>query len=366
MAQPAAQPAAAANQYQNAIDRTNSAKLPEFWGLPSKDALSARAFANRVDQVRIHMNYTEELTYNQFAMALRGQAKVWLDGRIERIKLKRVANRTWTTVKPLFLNEFAENNEDQAVISQLNDLRFKHGDSIRTHFNRLTDTLMAVDDKVGRPADPANLPADDQQMLVSDARKWCEEYREHTFQKIFFLIYKTSVPLDVKQAINAKDPENLDAAYDVARLHEISCKEKLGKLSALSSTDPLPSLEDAIAKKPSDEVNAVFVRNNQNRNGSKNSQQKQNQRPKQASNGNNQRNNGNGNRTNGEPRFCTYCRMTGHTQDYCRKRIADKEPCRTASGKIYTPNTNGNRTNAIAEEDEVISSIAPQVFQSRT
>jgi len=50
-----------------------------------------------------------------------------------------------------------------------------------------------------------------------------------------------------------------------------------------------------------------------------------------------------------------YCRIMGHTQDECRKRIAANAPCYTANGKPYYP----KNVNEISTQDLTVNNVVP-------
>jgi hypothetical protein len=48
-------------------------------------------------------------------------------------------------------------------------------------------------------------------------------------------------------------------------------------------------------------------------------------------------NSGNGNNGNRNGKFCYFCKIQGHRQEECQKRIKENKPCRDAQGRYYWP-----------------------------
>jgi len=57
-------------------------KLPEFWGQKDKDSISANEFVKRVDKMMSANNWSDKVAFNNFGLALKGEANTWLDSQV--------------------------------------------------------------------------------------------------------------------------------------------------------------------------------------------------------------------------------------------------------------------------------------------
>jgi hypothetical protein len=62
-------------------------ELPNFYGDASKDMISPLAFYERVEACKFNMNWSDQITYNYFAMALQDEAQRWLIARKSSAKI---------------------------------------------------------------------------------------------------------------------------------------------------------------------------------------------------------------------------------------------------------------------------------------
>jgi hypothetical protein len=54
-------------------------KLPEFWGQKEKDSILANEFVKRVDKMMSANNWSDKVAFDNFRLALKGEANTWLD-----------------------------------------------------------------------------------------------------------------------------------------------------------------------------------------------------------------------------------------------------------------------------------------------
>jgi len=68
-------------------------KLPEFYGQPEKDTISALDFISRIAECQISNEWNDVRTFSNFRLDLRGQADKWLTSTVCHLSLT-VAQRT--------------------------------------------------------------------------------------------------------------------------------------------------------------------------------------------------------------------------------------------------------------------------------
>jgi hypothetical protein len=72
-------------------------KLPEFWGQKEKDSISGNEFVKRVDKIMSANNWSDKVAFDNFGLALKGEANTWLDSQV--ILKKIVGDREcWTII----------------------------------------------------------------------------------------------------------------------------------------------------------------------------------------------------------------------------------------------------------------------------
>jgi hypothetical protein len=57
-------------------------KLPEFGGQKEKDSISANEFVKRVDKMMSANNWSDKVAFDNFGLALKGEANTWLDSQV--------------------------------------------------------------------------------------------------------------------------------------------------------------------------------------------------------------------------------------------------------------------------------------------
>ena len=78
----------------------------------------------------------------------------------------------------------------------------------------------------------------------------------------------------------------------------------------------------------------------------------------QAGSGRGASNSGSGNNYNRNGKYCYFCKIQGHRQEECRKRMRENKPCRDAQGRYYWPkiyvmdDNDAKAVSSIDHEDE--------------
>jgi hypothetical protein len=116
--------------------KVQQTKLPEFWGQKDKDSITANEFVKRVDKMMSANNWSDEIAFDNFGLALRGSAKTWLDSQVT---LKKITGdrECWTIIRPFFKEEFATESDDKLILDGLAHMAMHPTDNIRDFFGRL-------------------------------------------------------------------------------------------------------------------------------------------------------------------------------------------------------------------------------------
>lgn len=100
-------------------------QLPHFFGDKTKDSISPRIFAARVDANKDQFTWTDAATYSNVRLALKGTALEWL---IYKEDMVADWTKTWTYLKPKFFKQFISEIEEAQAFSKIQDLKFRHGE----------------------------------------------------------------------------------------------------------------------------------------------------------------------------------------------------------------------------------------------
>jgi hypothetical protein len=335
-------------------------KLPEFWGQKEKDSISANEFVKRVDKMMSSNNWSDKVAFDNFGLALKGEANTWLDSQVI---LKQIEGdrECWSIIRPFFKEEFVTESDDKLILDGLAHMSMRSTKNVRSFFRRLnkvnTVIMEAYQSYTLTPADPPLDAAGN----ISNAD--FQTYKQALIKNVsqFYLLnqFRAALLPDLCRVINLQPIQtlDLDTAVRLATI-ELRSKEEAKSGPKINPVQQPEEEEDAVEAVAQPCQKKFFPQGQQNRN----QQQHQNTRPQQQSNsyGNNQqqwRSNNPGNNSNRNNKTCSFCRRMGHRQEEYRKRMNANQPCIDANGKTFWPKI--NTTDAGAP----IQSLQDQDFQ---
>jgi hypothetical protein len=108
-------------------------KLLEFWGQKDKDSISANEFVKRVDKMKSANNWTEKVAFDNFSLALKGEANVWLDSQI----ILEGDREQWSIIRPYFKEEFATESDDKLILDGLAHMAMRPTENVRSFLDGL-------------------------------------------------------------------------------------------------------------------------------------------------------------------------------------------------------------------------------------
>jgi len=111
-------------------------KLPEFLGKKAKYTVTAIEFITRIDECQVSNSWSNITTFANFQLCLHGEAEEWLTCTVRYLELI-AAQKTWTSIRPLFKKEFATISDDKLIVDGLANLSHKQGKHPRKFFARL-------------------------------------------------------------------------------------------------------------------------------------------------------------------------------------------------------------------------------------
>ncbi len=113
--------------------KSNKPSCRNFFGQREKDSITANAFIQRVDNMMAANNWTDHITFRNFALVLRGLADIWLKSQ-ETLEDITGDRRAWTIVWPFFKAEFAIESDDKRILDGLAHLAMRQTENVRDYF----------------------------------------------------------------------------------------------------------------------------------------------------------------------------------------------------------------------------------------
>ena len=333
--------AAQAQQAQNVVVQPGPAgqlnlkieqsKLPIFYGIRTKDTITAAHMIERVEALQATNAWSNEDTYHHFSLALQGSAQEWL--RTQQ-HLQENPAKTWTFIMPLFRSNFAAQEDDSALLDQLRTIAMKGQENITDYGNRVSRLIELLTDKFDTPARPAAAAANAYTDAEVDAIRLSD--KKAMFRYMALQIFRAGLPKDLRAVVSQQKPTTFGRAFEIAR-------DQIQIVDPHKTVAPIEEDQadiDAVQFRPQGQRNNWNRKPNFNNNPNNNyNRAPSNQQPRQPSN-NSTNYRGPGNNSNNNSRIiCVYCKKPNHHQDQCRKRIVDKQPCVSNSGKTYWPRT---------------------------
>ncbi len=113
--------------------KVQQTKLPEFWGQKEKDSISANEFVKRVDKMMSANNWTDKVAFDNFGLALKGEANLWLDSQVLLKKIVGDRER-WSIICPFFKEEFATESDNKLNLDGLAHMAMRPTENVRSFF----------------------------------------------------------------------------------------------------------------------------------------------------------------------------------------------------------------------------------------
>jgi hypothetical protein len=334
--------------------KTEVIKLPDFYGDPSKDTITALEFMARIDECQITNEWNDITTFSYFRLALRGQADKWLSSVVRHLQLTP-AQKTWTRIRPSFKTEFAAFLGDKLIIDGLAKLSHRPGENPRMFFSRLEEHIFVLKENYASYRVKPDRPAQEAVGGYSEdsLTKFSNDSVDNFANFMFTQMFKAAAPENVRRLLSHKDQTRLtvEDAYKVYFTdHQMDMDKKPTTIHAVNeeSDNGQINKQDVAAFRPQQRPQNQGFQSNSNRGNNRSRGQ------------NNRSNYNNGNRQNyqsynqsnqpksnasGNGKFCAYCKILNHIQEDCRKQIKDNKPCITNKGQLYWPKVNSTNDN---------------------
>ena len=327
--------------------KVEQTKLPEFWGKREKDSITANAFIQRVDNLMAANNWTDHIAFRNFALVLQGSADIWLKSQ-ETLEDITGDRRAWTIIRPFFKAEFAMELDHKRILDGLAHLAMKQTENVRDYFGRLNMVnviiMEAYNSYTVLPVEPVltgNVQADNAAMRAHVRQ--CDI----NLAKFFLLNHvRAGLPTELRRVLNFQNEDELRlntavklATIEARSREEAKCTSKVYTTEIAANDNEENQIEVVCQNFQPNNSNCQQQPRRNNNNQQQHSQQ-QNQSWRQGS----------GNNSNKNGQTCIFCKMLGHRQEECRKRMKANKPCLDSNGRPFWPKVNatdGNPTNNV-------------------
>lgn len=299
------------------------AKIPLWFGDPSKDSLSAEHWVRRMDNLKRTQSWTDEQTAGHAYNAFRGKAL----GFIEYIEKAKVEHHLWSVLRQEFLTSFGSQVQDTSRTANLTLLQ-RSGEGcqffafrVQQVINEFALTIPENDPPI-KHEDFSGLPAKLRE-VVSDpavqgeialhvhtlAVKWFKEGIEHTLASIGRNVFLNGLLPSIRSTAKLQKTLTLKEAAEEAAQVERAVRGPTDKLNisqvhneSPEGSAPLVSDTDALTRSEATELFLNFMK----KHFSKTSKGRRPQASRQRT----------------AATECWYCHKKNHIQSACRLRIA--------------------------------------------
>jgi hypothetical protein len=335
---PAAPAAAGANAPASFNLRVEQNKIPEFFGAKSKDTISAADYIRRLEDLAKTNRWTDAQTYHHFANSLRNPAREWLSSIVDW-NTDENARLVWSDFKEPFKQEYAVQTNDKLILDGLSNLAMKPNETTNELLTRITRTTRVIRESFDEYDAKIPYPHNDVNGGISNAafRRFLRQYDAMWVNFFKMNLFKAALTPELRSVVaqQEQDTITIKKMYQVATTAQ---RELKGKGPALVNE---VREEEPMAESETDDVAAFNRRGARPRSnqagGSSRGTYNSGRGGYQTSYGRGSGNSGSGNNNNRNGKYCYFCKLQGHRQEECRKRMKENKPCRDAQGRYYWP-----------------------------
>jgi hypothetical protein len=323
--------------------RVEQNKILEFFGAKSKDTIYAGDFIWRLEDLAKTNPWTDAQTYQYFANSLHNPAREWLSSIVDW-NTDETVQLVWSDFKDLFKQEYVVQTSDKLILEGLSNLAMKPNEATNELLTRIIRTTRVIRESFDDYGAKIPYPLNDRNNGISNHsfRTFLRQYDAMRINFFKMNLFKAALTLQVRSVVAQQDQETITIKkmYQVATMAQRELKGK-----SLASVNEIR--EEEIPAEGEDDDNDVAAFNQRGARPKTNQYQTgrqsrggytSGQGGYQAGSGARRGgNSGNGNNGNRNRNICYFCKIQGHRQEECRKRLKENKPCRDAQGRYYWP-----------------------------
>jgi len=123
--------------------RVEQNKIPEFFGLKSKDTISAAEFIHILEDLTKTNRWSDAQTYYHFANSLRNLAREWLSSVADWDEDEH-DQPLWSDFKEIFKNEYTVQTNERLILEGSANLAMKPNKTTNKLLTRITRTVRVI------------------------------------------------------------------------------------------------------------------------------------------------------------------------------------------------------------------------------
>lgn len=346
-----------ANELQNVLnahDRVRkSTDLPLFYGKKEKETVSPHVLLDRINRASVIAGWnTDERKCTEFYMILRDRALIWWDS-LENCD--NVNREVWADVQREFLAAYEPKFTARTTCTNFQDLVQRSGENVHDYYLRVTEALKKMCD--AKPDTIHTVRIDRGGASAAEAaaikREGVLDSERFFMHQLFIAGLKEEIRTKIMEAGKTSIQDSVTLARELEVI--MNDRKKSGNVANVKTTHEQDIQgEEYLEEEELTAINAVrfqkgkpplrFVRGPERQVRSappQRSQQQQNFNSK-----------------------CRYCKIPGHQQKVCRKRILAGAPCVDINGKPY-PIQDDNRVQTVQSRGGETQTPGPSETRSQ-
>ncbi len=195
-------------------------------------------------------NWSDKVAFDNFGLALKGEANTWLDSQV--ILKKIVGDRErWTIIRPFFKEEFAMESSDKLILDGLAHMAMRPTENVRSFFGCLNNVntiiLDAYQGYTLTPQDPVADGAGNITMTLNDFNAYKKALVENVVEFYILNQFQAALLPDLRWVINLQPMHSLDldTAVRLATI-ELQSKDEARSGARINPVQQLEEEEDVV------------------------------------------------------------------------------------------------------------------------
>lgn len=310
----------------NAHDRVRkSTDLPLFYGKKEKDTVSPHVLLDRINRASVIAGWnTDERKCTEFYMILRDRALIWWDS-LENCD--NVDRNVWADVQREFLAAYEPKFTARTTCTNFQDLVQRSGENVHDYYLRVTEALKKMCD--AKPDAINTVRTDRGAATAAEAtaikREGVRDSERFFMHQLFIAGLKEEIRTKIMEAGKTSIQDSVTLARELEVI--LNDKKKSGNIANVKTAPEQEEQgENYLEEEELAAINAVRFQKGKAplrffRGPERPGRSGPPQRPQHQQQNFNSK--------------CRYCKIPGHQQKVCRKRILAGAPCVDINGKPY-------------------------------